>query len=307
MTEVGDTPAEVTPVNLLLTYIPNVQFAPFYVGLEQGIFADHGLDVTIEHKGESDVVKLVGTGEAEFGVVSGEQVLLARSQDIPIVYTFAWYQKFPVAVAAKTEMGITVPADLAGHSVGTPAKEGASYIGLEALLASAGLTDDDIDLQVTGYTQVETLMTDRVDAVVVYVANEPIQLEAQGVEVNVLNVSDYARLVSNGLITGQQTIDENPDLVRSMAAALAESIQYAIDHPDEAFELSKKHVEGLDDPAIEAAQRDVLARSIELWKAARLGRNDPAAWQEMQTVLIASGLLGEEQDIERAYTDQFLP
>lgn len=305
----GGQPAstEAAPVRLLLTYIPNVQFAPFYVGIEKGFFADHGLDVSIEHKSESDVSKLVGTGEAEFGIVSGEQVLLARAQDIPIVYTFAWYQKYPVAVASKKELGIVAPADLAGRSVGTPVKEGASYIGLEALLASAGLTDADIDLQATGFTQVETLMADRVDAVVVYVANEPIQLEAQGVDVNVINVSDYATLVSNGLIAGQKTIDENPDLVRSMAAALAESIRYAIDHPDEAFQLSKKHVEGLDDPTIEAAQKQVLARSIELWKAERIGRNDAAAWQEMQNVLIGSGLLSGEQDLQKAYTDQFLP
>ena len=211
--EIPPAPAEAMPVRLLLTYIPNVQFAPFYVGIEQGFFANHGLDVTIEHKSESDVSKLVGTGEAEFGIVSGEQILLARAQDIPIVYTFAWYQKYPVAVASKKELEIVDPVDLAGHSVGTPVKEGASYIGLEALLASAGLTDADIDLQATGFTQVETLMTDRVDAVVVYVANEPIQLEAQGVDVNVINVSDYAKLISNGLIASQKTIDENPDLV----------------------------------------------------------------------------------------------
>jgi NitT/TauT family transport system substrate-binding protein len=305
----GGQPASTAaaPVKLLLTYIPNVQFAPFYVGIEKGFFADRGLDVTIEHKGESDVAKLVGTGEADFGIVSGEQVLLARAQDIPIVYTFAWYQKYPVAVASKKELGIVEPADLTGHSVGTPVKEGASYIGLEALLASAGLTDADIDLQATGFTQVETLLADRVDAVVVYVANEPIQLEAQGVDVNVLNVSDYAKLVSNGLIASQTTIDENSDLVRSMAAALAESIQYAIDHPDEAFDFSKKYVEGLDDPTIEAAQQEVLERSIELWKAERIGQNDAAAWQEMQSVLIGSGLLDGEQDLLKAYTDAFLP
>jgi NitT/TauT family transport system substrate-binding protein len=301
------TSTAAAPVKLLLTYIPNVQFAPFYVGIEKGFFADHGLDVTIEHKGESDVSKLVGTDEAEFGIVSGEQVLLARAQDIPIVYTFAWYQKYPVAVASRTELGISEPADLAGHSVGTPVKEGASYVGLEALLASAGLTDADIDLQATGYTQVETLMADRVDAVVVYVANEPIQLEAQGVDVNVLNVSDYAKLVGNGLIASQKTVDENPDLVRSMAAALVESIQYAIDHPDEAFQMSRKYVEGWDDPTIEAAQREVLARSVELWKAERIGQNDAAAWQEMQSVLIGSGLLDGEQDLQKAYTDAFLP
>ena len=52
------------------------------------------------------------------------------------------------------------PSDLAGRTVGTPMLQGASYIGLEALLASAGLTDWDVELEVTGFTQVETLATE---------------------------------------------------------------------------------------------------------------------------------------------------
>lgn len=298
---------ELTPVRLLLTYQPDVQFAPFYVGIEQGIFAEHGLDVSIEHLAESDVTRLVASGEADFGIVSGEQVLLARAQDLPVVYVFQWYHDFPVAVASKSELGIETPADLAGHSVGVPLAEGASYIGLEALLASANLTDDDIDLQVTGFTQVETLLADRVDAVVVYATNEPIQLEAQGVAVNLISVSDYADLVSNGLIAGEQTIADDPELVRAMVAALAESVQYTIDNPDEAFEISAGYVEGLNDPAMEDAQREVLARSIDLWRAEPLGQSDLAAWREMMTLLVNMGLLPEEQTLETAFTNDFLP
>lgn len=302
-----EQPEPLTPVRLSLGYIPDVQFAPFYVGIEKGFFAARGIDLTTEHRQEVEGAKLVATGEIRFAVVSGEQVLLGREQDLPLVYVFEWYQSFPVAVASKAEMGITTPADLVGHSVGTPVMHGASYIGLEALLASNGLSDADIDLQTTGYAQVETLATDKVDAVVVYVANEPAQLESQGIAVNLIPVADYADLVSNGLITNEQTAAEDPDLVRAMVAALAESVQYTIDHPDEAFEISKQFVEGLADADNQDVLRQVLARSIDLWKADRIGYSDMASWEAMQALLIDMGLLSGELDLEATFTNDFLP
>ncbi len=300
---------ELTPVNIYLPFIPNVQFSPFYVGIEKGIFAENGLDVTIEHKAESEALKLVATEEdtATMAVVSGEQVLLAREQEIPVVYVFEWYDRFPVAIASKTELGITDVASLAGHSVGTPLQEGASYIGLEAMLFAAGLTDADIDLQVTGYTQVETLITDRVDAVVVYIANEPIQLESEGVDVNLIDTTDYADLVSNGLVTSESLIDEQPDLVGRVVKAFSESVDYAINNPHETFEITTGYVEGLDDPANAETQREVLVRSIGLWEADRLGETSLASWESMQNVLINMGLLSGELNLEAAFTNEFLP
>jgi NitT/TauT family transport system substrate-binding protein len=302
-----DAGGALTPIRLSLGYIPDVQFAPFYVGIEKGFFAERGIDLMTEHRQETDGARLVATGEIKFAVVSGEQVLLAREQGLPLVYVFEWYQRFPVAVAAKADSGIATPGDLAGRSVGTPVKEGASYIGLEALLGAAGLTDEDIDLQTTGYSQVETLISDRVDAVVVYVTNEPVQLEAAGEAINVIEVADYADLVSNGLVTSEDVIAENPDLVRAMVAGLAESVEYTIAHPDEAFAISQGYVEGLDDPATAETAREVLARSVDLWKGDPVGFSQGESWEIMQQVLLDTGLLSDPQAIDAAYTNEFLP
>lgn len=304
------TPAEndtLTDLTLYLAFRPDIQFTPFYVAIEEGYFAENGLNVTLEHASESEMVRLVGTGEAEFAIVSGEQVLLSRAQGVPVRYVFGWYQKFPVAIASKTALGIETPADLAGRSVGTPMMEGASYIGLEALLYSAGLTDEDIALEVTGFTQVETLITDRVEAVVIYASNEPVQLAAAGVDVNLIPVSDHAALVSNGLITSEMVIAEQPELVRAVVKALVDAITFTMENPDAAYEHAARHVEGLDDPAIRETMAAVLARSIELWRADRIGESTLARWQETQDVLLRAGLLAEESDLEAAFTNEFLP
>lgn len=305
----GCAPAEtsdVTEVTVYLGFRPDVQFAPFYVGLEKGFFAAEGYEVTLEHLGESDIVRLVGSGEADFGIVSGEQVLLARAQEVPIVYVWEWYDSFPVGIAAKADSGISSPADLAGRTVGVPMLEGASYIGLEAILASAGLSSADIQLEATGFTQVETLITDRVEAVVIYTTNEPVQLEAQGVDTVLLPVSDYADLVANGLIMNEARIARDPHVAQGMVDALNAALAYTIEHPDEAYSTSQSYVEGLDDPAIAVAQRAVLERSIALWSDPdRLGEIEPEAWEQMQTLLLTMGLLSAPLDLTQAYTLAF--
>jgi NitT/TauT family transport system substrate-binding protein len=303
--------ADAVPVDLVLSFQPDVQFAPFYVGLEQGFFRAHGLDVTITHQSESDALRLVAAGQGNGGlhaaVVSGEQVLLARAQDLPVEYVYEWYQKFPVAIASRTEANIVTVADLKGHSVGVPLLEGASYIGLRALLAAGGLTESDIDLQVTGFTQVETLATNRVDAVVVYATNEPAQLAAVNVPVNLIYVSDVIDLVSNGLVVSEDAARNHPELMSALVAAFNESLQYTLDHPDTAFEDSKLYVEGLNDSANDAIQRTVLANSLEFWKADRLGFSEESSWVAMEDTLLSMGLLTDAPDVSAAFTNDFLP
>ena len=300
------TSTPLRPVRLPVGYIPNVQFAPLYVAIEKGYFREAGLEVTIDYSMENDNTVLTATGDLQFAVVSGEQVLLARAQQMPVVYVMAWYQQYPVGIAAKTSANINTVADLRGRKIGLPGLYGASYIGAIALLDSAGLKETDVTLDSIGFTQVESLVADRDEAVVIYVANEPVQLEQLGEEVTLLRVSDALDLVSNGLITNEKTLEEDPQLVRSMVNAMLKGMQYTTEHPEEAYEISKNYVENLAE-ADREVQMQVLLNSIGLWQGERLGYSQPQAWENMQRILLQMGLLKEELDLSKAFDNRFIP
>ena len=90
-----------------------------------------------------------------------------------------------------------------------------------------------------------------------------------------------------------------------MATAILQGILFTVDNPDQAYSISRKYVENLgeNDPV----QKMVLAKSIEMWKSAKPGFSNPAAWENMQIVLLGMGLLEKPLDLSSAYTNDFWP
>jgi len=296
---------ELTEIRLPMGFVANVQFAPWYVAVERGYFAEEGFKLAFDYGWETDGVRLVGAGELPFAIASGDQILLARSQELPVVTVVNWWRRFPVAVVALEGSGIQSPADLEGRRVGIPVTSGASYIGWRALATEVGLQDTDVELEVIGYTALANLTEERVDAAVVYANNEPVQLAQAGHEYVLFPVADYATLVSNGLISNEKTIEEQPELIRAFARAFLKGVEDTLADPDAAFDICRKYVEGLDEN--EAAQRAVFEATLPYWRGEPLGWSELAAWETTAQVMEEAGLLAEPVKAEDAFTNQFLP
>lgn len=293
---------EIRQIRLPMGFIPDPQYAPFYVAVEKGYFAEAGFEIEFDYSFETDGIALVGANELPFAIVSGEQVLLARAQDVPVVYVMEWFQKFPIAVVSKAEADILTPEDLDGRSVGLPGFFGATYVGYLGLLSANDIQPDDVDPSDIGFNQVESLLTDQSEAVVGYANNEPVQLAGQDVPINVILVSDYIDMVANGIITNEQTIADNPEMVERFVEAVLRGLADTLADPDEAFEISKNFVEGLED-----GRKPVLEASLPMWQADTLGISDLASWQNTQDVLLQAGLLEAPlPDLEQIFSNKFV-
>ncbi len=238
---------------ILLTFVPNVQFAPFYVGIEAGYFAEAGFAVSLDHLQEPEVLDLVAVGLAKYGVVSGEQVILARSQARDVVYVFEWFQQYPVGLVSDSALDFSDLGELRGKTIGIPGRFGASYSGLTALLHNANLTEADIELSEIGFNAPEVFCLGLLDAAVVYINNEPLQIQqladagdcgaVQAVAVK--SVASQVDLVSNGMIVSRAHMQDNPAAVQRMVRALAGALQATINNPAAAYLASLAHVDSL--------------------------------------------------------------
>lgn len=164
-------------ITVAMPYIPNVQFAQYYVADKAGYYAAEGLKIKFDYNFETDVVQRIAQGTVQFGMASGDSILLARANGLPVVTVATVNQRFPAVFFSKAEANIKTPADLKGKTVGIPGHFGAIYIGLLAILYANNIQESDLNIQDIGFAQVPALTEGKVQVASGYGNNEPVQLD----------------------------------------------------------------------------------------------------------------------------------
>jgi NitT/TauT family transport system substrate-binding protein len=304
------SPAAAVPLVVGLGYIPSVQFAQFYLADQAGYYRDAGLDVTLQNKIDPDLIPLLGQGAVDIGLGDGTSVIPAVSQGIPVVYTTTVYGQFPSIVLAKAGSGIATAADLKGKRIGIPGQYGSSWIMLQALLESAGLTTADVTIQeFPKFTQAAALQQGQVDAATGFANNEPIQLQNAGIEPVVLTVDDIVALPGPGLVTGRQTLATKHDALAAFTAATLRAMEEIKADPQKGLDATFAAVPDLAaDPGL---QRQVLDATIATWQNARtgapLGAIDTAGWQQSLDFMTKLGLVPNPVTVDQLVDDSLLP
>jgi len=283
------------PVNLVvgLGYIPNVQFAQFYLAQQAGYYRDAGLKVELQNKTDPELVTLVGQGAVDVGISDGTSVIPAVSQGIPIRYVFTVFAQFPNVVFSKTASGIATTAALRGRKIGIPGKFGSSWIQLEALLAGAGLTTADVQLVLfPDFGQLAALQQGAVDAATGYANNEPVQMALGGETATVLALPPASQLPGPGLIVAASALNgPKKDALRAFVAATQRAMRDIEADPEKGVDAAIAQVPALG--SARAAQLAVLQATIALWesdytRANGLGAVDPALWD--RSIAFMAGL-----------------
>lgn len=289
-------------VSIGLGYIPDIQFAPFYVAVSKGYYKAAGLNVTLNHGIVTDLFGEMMAGKDTFVFATGDEELTARSKNLPVVDVSTLYQLYPVSLIVPENSPIKTLADLKGHTIGAPGLYGSTYIGLLALLHAAHLTTSDVKIESIGFTQVNALKQGRVDAVIGYTNNEPLQLRRLGMQVRTFDVSNYQPMVSNGISTTEQTLNTQHSMVSAFVQATLKGLNDVIANPSEALQLSQSFIPGMN----KTEAQDELQATIPIWKGNGqhpLGYNDLATWQATAQLMVSLNLLSASTDASKAFVN----
>ncbi|WP_223878506.1 ABC transporter substrate-binding protein [Microbacterium radiodurans] len=233
-----------------------------FVAQEKGFFADHGLNVTIEPgTGSVDVMKLVASGSADFGIADFSAVAVTvANEDLPISAVAAIQQTTLAAIISLEGYGIEDPGDLEGKSIADQPGSTNEVI-FPAYAEAAGFDASTVThLPAAPPSLPQVLASHQADAIGQFVVGEPlIESVSQGKGVVVLPYGDeLPDLYGNVLIASDDMIADDPELVSRFSAALLEGLQYSIENPDETGEILKKY-QPTQDAAVAASEVGLMA------------------------------------------------
>ena len=261
-------------------------YAPLYLAQENGYFAEEGLNVEFYYAAAADIVKNVAAGNVEFGFPNADAVVAAKAQGIPVKVVHTTYQEGLGAIIFGSDSGISTPADLKGKKVAVTSLGSANYFQLQAAMESAGLTIDDVQVEIVGTGAILTALT-QVDAIV-FSKLRTIELNNSGYAASEITCDQFLPSFGNVLVAGDKLVAEDPETVDGFCRALNKAIEYIIDgHVEEAVDMSiEKYA-----PTF-AEKRDVVVQILNdvfvktLWqsdytKENGIGASNPEKWQAL--------------------------
>ena len=300
---------DLQPATLALDWYPNANHAGIYMAREKGYFEAAGIDLEIVVPSDpTTVLQTVGAGRDTFGISYHAEVLFAREQEVPVVSAAALVQHPLNSLMVLESSDIQSPADLAGKSVavtGLPADDAF----LKTMLENSGLSMDDVEVINVGYDLLPAIFSERADATIgVYWTHETILAEREGYPVRYFRVEewgvpDYYELV---LVTGETTIENQPEIVSGLLGALQQGYNDAIADPETALDLLIAESPDL----VRDVELEGLDLLIPLWTdggAIPFGLQTDERWNAYGDWLKEQGLLGGDVDIAAAWTSEFLP
>jgi NitT/TauT family transport system substrate-binding protein len=279
-------------LKLAIGYIPHIQFTPLYVGIEKGFYQEKGIDLKIEYGFGIDIFSLLETGKIDLGLSDSDALMIAKEKGMGLKAIFQYYQKYPVTIVAK-EGKINAPADFKNKQIGTPQLAGTSYIGLLIFLKEFGLQDK-VDIKKIGYTQVPTLISDKMDGVVCFMNNEPIQFKKDGVKIKQWDVKDFSDIVGASFITHQKLIKKKENILKAFIRATEKAMEYTVNHIDESFKISLKYIGDVKEENY-PFHKEVFMETCKLfYSKSGYGIMNEENYQKSIHILFENGLIKEE-------------
>lgn len=219
---------------LMLNWYVYGEHAPFYYGKEKGIYAKHGIDLTIqEGRGSGVTTQAVAAGTADFGYVDVPTMMRAALKGAPVIAVGVALQTSPMSAMGFVDKNIRKPADIKGKTVATTPGDSMSQIW-PLFLKKTGLKESDFKV-VSGdaNTKIQAVINNRADLLLGYVMDQSMKIkDATGKDVYPIKFADYGiNLVSSGVIVNTEKLKSKPDLAKRFLAATVESIQAAVKDP----------------------------------------------------------------------------
>ena len=301
-------PAAAEAVTYLFPAPPSLPaFGPIQLAKGKGYFAQAGIDVNYAvGRGGVDVAKQVGAGNAPLGGIVADGPIMVRQNGVPIKIVAVFGGKGFMQLVVREDFGIQKPSDLKGKIISVMSFQDTTFYALLGLLASAGLTQDDVNIQSAGPAGVWEFVATGKAAAMAGVPDWIPPVQAAGVKVKVISTDEFFPHMAQGIGVSDQVIKDKPELVRKFVQAALRGMKDIMDDPNKAAEDFVKFVPEWQGK--EAAIKATLNYYATLVYPGQpqLGQVNVERLSNLQDFYLAKGLIQRKSPIEDLYSNEFI-
>jgi len=282
-------------VTVQLKWLPQAQFAGYYVAQAKGYYKAEGLDVTIKAGGPdiSPVQVIAGKG-ADVVVNWMPDALAAREAGVPLVNIAQVFNRSGMMLTCKKASGVSSPKDLKGKTLGV--WFGGNEYPFLNWMAKLGLKPDtDIKIMKQGFN-VDPLLQNQAACISTMIYNEYWQVVDAGVKESDLVTFFYEDQGVASLEDGLYVLESNlkdPAFVKRMGKFLRASFKgwnEAVKDPAGAAKIVvAADTSGSANEKVQKRQMENVAKLITNANTAKIGYLEPAAYERTVKVLLSSG------------------
>ncbi len=227
-------------VTFQLDWLPGGDKAPVYVGIQEGFFAEEGIEVSIKGgRGSTEAITKIATGTADVGLADLVALLVAKANDnVPVSGVYSVFSIAPHTFVFPSDSGINSVKDVAGKKIATSPFT-SSNLFLPLLLDVNGVPEDSVTLTKVDPGALGPMMitgaTDVVISWVTSVENYKAQAAEAGMELSILPWDDAGlEFYSTAVIAGDKFLKERPDVAKRFVKAYAKAIEFTWANPEKA-------------------------------------------------------------------------
>ena len=284
-----------------------IAFAPWMIAQQRGYYAQEGIKLNfLSGRGGVDTAKQIGAGNAPIGHSFGDTPIIARATGIPVKAVALLGGRSMMQVVVREDSAIKAPKDLKGKTITAMSYSDANFYALLGVLASAGLTKNDVNAQAVGPAGVWQLFaagkSDAMTGVPEWIA----EAKGTGMKLRIMPAYDYFGSMAQAILASDDTIQKRPELVRKVVRATLRGLRDVMADPKAA---ARDYVAAM---PMYAGREAFVEEVFGLYNQyvypdqKVLGMMDPARLNLLQNFYVKEGIVSKASPLAELYTNQFV-
>ena len=283
-------------------------FGPIRLAQGKGYFKEAGFEVEFAvGRGGVDVAKQVGAGNAPLDGIVADGPIMVRGNGVPVKIVCVFGGKGFMQLVVRDDSGITKPADLKGKTITVMSYQDTTFYALLGLMASAGLTQNDVNVQQVGPTGVWQFVAEGKSQGMAGVPDWIPPVMAAGVKVKIIPTEDFFPHMAQAIAASDTTIKEKPEMVRKFVHAALRGMKDIMDNPDKAAEEFVSFVPEWKGPKEKGVHYafDMYAKSVYPGQKV-LGEMNADRLAKLQDFYLQKGFIQKATPVNELYTNEFV-